>query len=470
MSSFALWRLFHRGSNRKVTATSLLAVIAFAAASAMFLTVLGGVHAFVWRASPSHGFVDAFTFQESQASQTPQSSQYGVYLVYVVLALFACMLLLVPFASLSASAARLAAARRDARLAALRLAGATTGQVSRLTALEAAGQALLGSVLGMVIYVALIPAMMQIPFQNSLFHFHELWVGPLALALVALLMTALALLSSLSALMRVVVSPLGVSARVTPPALRKWRLVVFVVVMVLAVALMRTPLAKYFGQAVAIAVLFGVIALCFALINLIGPWVIAMRARMRIRRPRNAETLLAMRRILDNPKRAWRNVSGIALAVFISGITAICAYIGSSVQQASEQDAMLLKDIGTGGLVTLVFSAVLAAVSCGVMQAGNVYDQAEQYRMLMLEGADRKTMAKARLIEVMTPLRVVVVVSAGSSLLLMLPIFGSAMTQPGTLIGFFAGIALCFVLVGIGVAAANRVSDGIAITDVRGDD
>jgi hypothetical protein len=52
----------------------------------------------------------------------------------------------------------------------------------------------------------------------------------------------------------------------------------------------------------------------------------------------------------------------------------------------------------------------------------------------------------------------------------MLPIFGSAMTQPGTLIGFFAGIALCFVLVGIGVAAANRVSDGIAITDVRGDD
>jgi uncharacterized membrane protein (DUF485 family) len=104
------------------------------------------------------------------------------------------------------------------------------------------------------------------------------------------------------------------------------------------------------------------------------------------------------------------------------------------------------------------------------MQAGNVYDQADQYRMLMLEGADRKTMSKARLIEVMTPLRVVVVVSAGSSLLLMLPIFGSAMTQPGTLIGFFAGIALCFVLVGIGVAAANRVSDGIAITDVRGDD
>jgi hypothetical protein len=387
-----------------------------------------------------------------------------------VLSLFASMLLLIPFASLSASAARLAAARRDARLSALRLAGATSGQVSRLTALEAAGQALLGSVLGMVGYVALIPAIMLIPFQNSLFSFQELWVGPTILLIVAVAMTSLALISALSALMRVVVTPLGVSARVTPPALRKWRLLVFLGVMIGAVALMKTPLSKYFSQAVAIAIFFAVIALCFALINLIGPWVIAMRARMKVRRPRNVATLLAMRRILDNPKRAWRNVSGIALAVFISGITSICAYIGSSVQQASAQDAMLLKDIGTGGIVTLVFSAVLAAVSCGVMQAGNVYDQSEQYRMLMLEGADRQTMSSARRIEVMTPLRVVVAVSAGSSMVLMLPIFGSAMAQPWTLVAFLAGIILCFVLVGVGVAAANRVSASISLVGARSDD
>lgn len=140
------------------------------------------------------------------------------------------------------------------------------------------------------------------------------------------------------------------------------------------------------------------------------------------------------------------------------------------MQQASAQDAMLLKDIGTGGIVTLVFSAVLAAVSCGVMQAGNVYDQSEQYRMLMLEGADRQTMSSARRIEVMTPLRVVVAVSAGSSMVLMLPIFGSAMAQPWTLVAFLAGIVLCFVLVGVGVAAANRVSASISLVGARSDD
>jgi hypothetical protein len=104
------------------------------------------------------------------------------------------------------------------------------------------------------------------------------------------------------------------------------------------------------------------------------------------------------------------------------------------------------------------------------MQAGNVYDQADQYRMLVLEGADRATLSKARFIEVFTPLKVVVLVSAACSMVLMLPLLGSAMTQPLTLLGFVAGVALCFLLVGIGVAAANHVAKGIGIVGERSDD
>lgn len=52
MSTFALWRLFHRpGSRGSAGHTSVLAIIAFAAATTIFLTVLGGVHGFMWRAS-----------------------------------------------------------------------------------------------------------------------------------------------------------------------------------------------------------------------------------------------------------------------------------------------------------------------------------------------------------------------------------------------------------------------------------
>ena len=61
MSTFALWRLFHRHMfhhddepDAPRDHTGLLAVIAFAAATAIFLTVLGGLHGFIWRASPDH--------------------------------------------------------------------------------------------------------------------------------------------------------------------------------------------------------------------------------------------------------------------------------------------------------------------------------------------------------------------------------------------------------------------------------
>ena len=128
---------------------------------------------------------------------------------YVLLAAFASLLLIVPFVALAGSAARLAASRRDARLAALRLAGATTAQVTKLTALDAGGQALLGALVGMAGYFALIPAIMLLDFQNQHFTFEQLWVGLPALAAVTVGVTLLALVSALAALRRVAFTPLN---------------------------------------------------------------------------------------------------------------------------------------------------------------------------------------------------------------------------------------------------------------------
>ena len=55
MNMFRLWRLFHRSGTRGTSGrTSALAIVAFASATAVFLTVLGGLHGFIWRASPDH--------------------------------------------------------------------------------------------------------------------------------------------------------------------------------------------------------------------------------------------------------------------------------------------------------------------------------------------------------------------------------------------------------------------------------
>ena len=57
MNMFRLWRLFHRPGTRGSTShPSVLAITAFASATAVFLTVLGGLHGFIWRASADHTF------------------------------------------------------------------------------------------------------------------------------------------------------------------------------------------------------------------------------------------------------------------------------------------------------------------------------------------------------------------------------------------------------------------------------
>lgn len=477
MSTFALWKLFHRPGRSTKRSISMLAIIAFAAATAIFLTVLGGVHGFVWRASADHTLPCLFDGQACSAHvNTLSSEQQALATGYVGLAIFACVLLLVPFIALAGSAARLAASREDVRLAGLRLAGATSSQVVKLTACESSVQALIGALIGVLGYFAIMPIIMLLNFQNMHFDFDQLWVGSWTIVAVVVFVAILALVSSLITLKRVTITPLGVMQRVAAPLPAAWRAVVFIVVMVVTVILFRSQIL-FNGMGIAGAMVFvgGFIVVCFALVNLVGSWVVAVRARAKARKPKDVATMIAMRRILDNPKRAWRNVSGIALAVFVAGITSVVSYLSASangVQGAAAQDPslVLVRDLNTGGMLTLAFAAVLAAVSCGIMQAGNVYEQAQQYRLLMLEGTDLKTLNRARRIEVFTPLTIVVVVAAGCSMLLMLPLFASAMFQPATLLSFLGGIVGCFLLVFIGVLASNRVAAKLDISGYRADD
>ncbi|MEE0654472.1 FtsX-like permease family protein [uncultured Bifidobacterium sp.] len=454
----------HRGGDGNFA--GLLAVIAFAAATAIFLTVLGGLHGFIWRASPDHTiacFADA-----AKCTSRAHVSDNAEF--YVTLAMFACVLLIVPFTTLAGSAARLAATRRDERLATLRLVGATTAQVTRLTAFEAVSQAVLGALIGIVGYFAIMPLIMLLTFENRRFTFEQLWVGPLALVAAVVGVALLALVSALLTLRRVAITPLGVSARQSSSMPSGWRAVIFVVVLIGGFMMLNS--LQMFANAdviVVYAIVFGIIGGCFMLLNLIGSWVVSTVAKTRVRHPKNAAVMIGMRRILDNPKRAWRNVSGIALAVFIAGVTSVCGMLASG-ENADAESVMMMHDISLGGTLTLVFAAVLAAVSSGIMQSASVYDQASEYHMLILEGTDARTLRSARFSEVLTPLNTVIIVAAGCSMFLMLPLIGSALTAPGVLLRFVFGIALCYALVSVGAVCANRTAAHLDTVSRRRDD
>ncbi|MGW0803532.1 FtsX-like permease family protein [Nonomuraea sp. NPDC002799] len=150
---------------------------------------------------------------------------------YRMLSLVASVLMAVPLLVFGGAAARLTVARRDQRLAALRLIGATPGQVVGMTVAEAVIVALAGALAGAVVFAVAAPLLAGVEIQGGPWFVSDLFPDPLVLAGVLVAVPLLVGLSAVAGLRRVVVSPLGVAKRQTPPALR------FVRVLVLLAAL-----------------------------------------------------------------------------------------------------------------------------------------------------------------------------------------------------------------------------------------
>lgn len=241
---------------------------------------------------------------------------YGFYLILMVLA---AILMAVPAAVFGAAAARLTVARRDERLATLRLIGATPGQVMRLTLIETTLAAVAGAVAGTFAWMAVTPLAALIPIDGGRWYVSDLWAGAPWMLAVAVAVPVLVAVSALIGLRGVVISPLGVARRVKTKGLKAVRLVVFAV---LAVAFM-VGTNVVGGDMIAVAVLIGLFAGTLAAVNLAGPWIVQKLGRVLARTARGPSRLLAARRLADDPKSAWRAVAGVAIAGFVAGSVAM---------------------------------------------------------------------------------------------------------------------------------------------------
>ncbi|MEU8245841.1 FtsX-like permease family protein [Nonomuraea sp. NPDC048916] len=230
--------------------------------------------------------------------------------VYQVLALIASVLMVVPLLVFGGAAARLTVARRDQRLAALRLVGATPGQVVRMTVAEAVVVAFAGALAGTAGYALAVPLLTRVRIGGGPWFAADLWPGPPVLAAVLVSVPLLVGLSAVVGLRRVVVGPLGVAKRETPPALR------FLRVLALLAVLAVFPLLSLDVHLGVIAV---ALALAFLGVNLAGPWVVAVIGRITAGSARTPARLLAGRRLVDDPRSAWRTVSGVAMTGFVAG-------------------------------------------------------------------------------------------------------------------------------------------------------
>ncbi len=181
------------------------------------------------------------------------------------------------------------------------------------------------------------------------------------------------------------------------------------------------------GLVITIVVLAGVFAAALAVLNLIGPWMLKVRANRALRRAERPDRLLAARFVLESPKAAWRQVSGIAMASFMavfagSGV----AMLDSMGAAGSGSEVHLGADVRTGLVITLVASFVMVGASVGVNQAAGILDQRDLHRSLHFLGVPVETVDAARTRAVMAPLLLTAVGSALCAAVLVFPLLGIA--------------------------------------------
>jgi hypothetical protein len=223
--------------------------------------------------------------------------------------------LLFPLLILIGTAARLAATRREQRFAAMRLVGATPRQISVISAVESTVAAVAGTAVGFGLFYLFRPAIAAIPFTGAPFFPSDLSLGVVGGLLIALGIPVGAMVAARLALRRVQISPLGVSRRVTPRAPRAWRLIPLAIgIGELTYFVDRRPDTTD-GQIQ--AYLTGIFLIMGGLV-IAGPWLTMQGSRMMARRASRPSTLIAARRLSDNPQAGFRAVSGLMLALFVT--------------------------------------------------------------------------------------------------------------------------------------------------------
>ena len=253
--------------------------------------------------------------------------------VWRIVAAIGAIATLVPVLLLVAIVTDLGAAQRAERFATLRLIGATPGQVARIAAAETAATTLLGALLGVVTYLALIPAAARIVINSSRFFPHDLLASPAVIAASVLGTTLGAAAVAWWRTRRAGIGPLGASRERSerPPRLRS------LLPLLTGLAGLTAVRVVSRGSEVSVTTigLLLVGSFCLTMLGLLwaGPLLTSWSARLARRGARSAAQVISLGRLAQHPRAAFRAVGGLVIAVYVVTLfaVAITAAVGTAV-------------------------------------------------------------------------------------------------------------------------------------------
>ena len=266
--------------------------------------------------SQAPGAVEVGAIQRTPANCYACQSTMGSGPVLQFILAGGAVALLLPVLILIATASRLSAARREERFAAMRLVGATPRQISVVSAVEAVVAAVAGVAGGFALFFAFRPLLYHVPFTGAPLAAGDLSLHWIDIVLAVIGVPVAAVVSARLALRRVQILPLGVQRRASSRPPRIVRIIPLLAgIAVLAYFDAAGKPGAVGGQV--LELLAGFVLLVVGLV-FAGPWFTTAGARLMANRASRPSTLIAGRRLLDNPKAAFRFISGLVIALFVA--------------------------------------------------------------------------------------------------------------------------------------------------------
>lgn len=374
----------------------LASTLAYVICSALAFTVAGGTWMFHQRWANPRGIHAEFAAADPDV--------LGVLSGYVGLAALACALLVPAMVGLAGSAAVLGARGRERRMSALRLLGLSSGDVTRMALVDTAVQAVIGTLIGFVIYLVSLPAWSALTIQAMRVDSGEMLLPWWLALLVAVATLVIGVVASWWGMRQVRVSPLGVARRSSSPALRWWRPVAFVALVSIGIAAVNVvdpeqEIGPWIIMGVALVAVIGGM-------NLVGPWVLQVVCRL-LARTGSPAVMWAARRVQAEPRATWGRVAGLGLLAFVGGYTALMPIATEPPPDAPPAAAFAMStswDMTKGVAITLAVGLVVAATATYITQASAVFARAEQSRALQKMGAAPSYLRRVAWLEVFGPL------------------------------------------------------------------
>jgi hypothetical protein len=330
------------------------------------------------------------------------------------------ILLGIPLLTFVGQCSRIGAPARDRRLASLRMAGATPGDVRRIAATESGLAAGAGALLGLAAYLA----GRQLLDRTSMSGGHlvrslptDVVVPWWALLAVAAGVPLAGMLLSAVALRRVAITPFGVlrgqsdiPPRVMPVVLLVLggggMTVFFAIADLLHLDRRPFPLGGMIFLLLFLLAATGLIQGTAAFSAVLGRFLAP-----RVRRP---SLLIASRRMIALPLSASRTSSAILLAVlvgaFVEGMR-VNVLLGANTSQKFYADSFDL--VG----VAIAVAVVIASGGLLINAAEGIVSRRRTYAALVAAGTPRPVLARAALAETLLPLLPGVVIAAATGIL-----------------------------------------------------